>query len=87
MDERAVVNAGGRPGRARSPVQRWLLILFIISPLVVVTGLCVMIMRSLGHEKLMSAPPIGAGAGKTGMSNEYTGIGKQPDGAAKKPVK
>lgn len=47
------------------------LLLFIISPLAVVTLLCVLIARSLERGPEMHEPPVGAGAGHTGMSNEY----------------
>jgi hypothetical protein len=54
------------------------LIAFIISPLAVLTVLCVLIRESIKHQPAMTDKPVGAGAGHTGMSNEYMGIGKKP---------
>jgi len=55
-----------------------MLLAFIISPLAVLTVLCILIARSIEHGTAMNSPAIGAGAGKTGMSNEFMGIGKKP---------
>lgn len=71
------------PRRANSPRARLALLLFVISPLAVLTLLCVLIAQSMKHGQTMSATPVGAGAGHTGMSNEYMGIGKQKDPPAK----
>ncbi len=62
-----------RPNTRRT---RFLLLLFIISPLAVLTLLCVMIAESIDQGTVLRSPPVGAGAGKTGMSNEFMGIGK-----------
>ena len=64
---------GGNSRRTKT-----LLLAFIISPLAVLTVLCVLIARSLEQKPGMDVPPIGAGAGKTGMSNETMGIRKIP---------
>lgn len=61
-----------------------MLLLFIVSPLAVLTVLCVLIAQSMRHGQSMAEKPVGAGAGHTGMSNEYMGIGKKPE-APKKP--
>lgn len=53
--------------------------MFVISPLAVLTVLCVLIAQSIRHGQSMSEPPVGAGAGRTGMSNEYMGIGKKAE--------
>lgn len=52
-------------------------LLFAVAPLGVLALLCVLIWQSMKHP-LMHAPPKGAGAGHTGMSNEYGGIGRTP---------
>ena len=57
--------------RGNSRAGRIALLAFIISPLAVLTLLIVLIARSLEHGRDMNAAPVGAGAGKTGMSNEY----------------
>lgn len=57
--------------RRNSPRTKYLLLAFIISPLAVLTLLIVLIARSLEHGREMNEPPVGAGAGKTGMSNEF----------------
>ncbi len=63
--------------RGNSRRTKTLLLAFVISPLAVLTVLCILIARSLEHGREMNEPPIGAGAGKTGMSNEFMGIGKE----------
>jgi hypothetical protein len=54
-------------------------LLFILSPLAVVTVLCVLLAQALRHGQEMTAKPVGAGAGHTGMSNEYMGVGKKSE--------
>ena len=55
------------------------MLLFILSPLAVLTVLCLLIAQAMKHGQEMSAKPVGAGAGHTGMSNEYMGVGKKSD--------
>src|SRR4051812_32958831 len=61
---------------ARRRRQRILLTLWIVSPLAVLTLLCVWMYQSLKTPAYMNERPRGAGAGHTGMSNEYMGLGK-----------
>jgi hypothetical protein len=56
--------------------KRFAVIAFILSPLAVLTILCVWMYFALKEPPAMAAPPVGAGAGKTGMSNEYRGFGR-----------
>lgn len=69
--------------------KRFAVIAFILSPLAVLTVLCVWMYFALKEPPAMAAPPVGAGAGKTGMSNEYRGFGRDrpqaPVPAAPKP--
>lgn len=58
-----------------SPRKRLGVILFILSPLAVLTLLCWWMYFALREPPKMAAKPIGAGAGHTGMSNEYMGLG------------
>ena len=71
-----------------TPAQRFGVILFILSPLAVLAILCWWMYFALRQAPEMSASPRGAGAGPTGMSNEYVGLGKgrpqpAPSGTAK----
>lgn len=75
MLKEAMSLAPSKPANSRKT--RILLLLFIISPLAVLTLLCVMIAESIEKGAVMHAPPVGAGAGRTGMSNEFMGIGKE----------
>ena len=59
-----------------SPRKRIAVLLFIISPLAVLTGLCWWMYYAISRPPLMNEPPKGAGAGHTGLSNEYMGLGK-----------
>jgi hypothetical protein len=59
-----------------TPAKRFGVILFILSPLAVLALLCWWMYFALRDAPQMSATPRGAGAGKTGMSNEYVGLGK-----------
>jgi hypothetical protein len=61
--------------------QRIVLTAIIISPLAVLTLLCVWMYYAIRAEPYMNAPARGAGAGQTGMANEYMG-GKKPSPAA-----
>jgi hypothetical protein len=61
------------------------LTLFILSPLAVLTLLCVWMYFAMKEAPYMNAPARGAGAGRTGMANEHHGIGGErpaPGGAA-----
>lgn len=55
----------------RTPARRFALLIFLLSPLAVLALLCVLIALSLQSEPAMVAPPVGAGAGETGMRNDY----------------
>ena len=57
------------------------MLLFILSPLAVLALLCVLLAQALNRGQKMSEQPVGAGAGHTGMSNEYMGVGKKKDPA------
>jgi hypothetical protein len=59
-----------------TPGKRFAVVLFVISPLAVLTLLCVWMYFALREPPAMSGAPRGAGAGQTGMSNEYMGLGK-----------
>jgi hypothetical protein len=59
-----------------SPRKRLGVILFVLSPLAVLTLLCWWMYFALKNPPSMSEPARGAGAGHTGMSNEYMGLGK-----------
>ena len=59
-----------------SPRKRFAVILFILSPLAVLTGLCVWLYFAIKEPPFMNEPAKGAGAGHTGLSNEYMGLGK-----------
>lgn len=74
---------------AETPRRRFALLIFLLSPLAVLALLCVLIAWSFKTEPLMDEPPVGAGAGETGMANEYHGIGsgrgradQAPDGGS-----
>lgn len=45
------------------------MLVFLFSPLAVVTLLCVLIARSLNDPSIHKMPPVGAGAGETGGAN------------------
>lgn len=76
---------GPSRGRPNSAARRFLLIAYIVSPLAVLAFLIWMISLALQGGTVMRAPPVGAGAGRTGMSNEFMGIGKQADQPAATP--
>ena len=59
-----------------TPQKRFAVILFILSPLAVLTILCVWMYFALKNPPQMNEPAKGAGAGKTGLSNEYMGLGR-----------
>jgi len=56
------------PGHRRPKI---LLLLFIGSPVAVVTVLVLIIIQAMKTGPYMSEPPKGAGAGHTGMYNEH----------------
>lgn len=56
---------------ARTPARRFALLVFLLSPLAVLAFLCVLIAISIQKEPAMDAPPVGAGAGETGMLNDH----------------
>jgi hypothetical protein len=59
-----------------TPARRLAVLLFVLSPLAVLTVLCVWMYFAIQVPPQMSEPPKGAGAGKTGLGNEYTSFGK-----------
>jgi len=64
--------AKSAPIRFRSRrAQRRVLTVIVLSPLAVLTLLCVWMYYALNAAPYMNEPPRGAGAGHTGMSNEY----------------
>lgn len=77
-----------RHGTPNTPRRKAALIAFIVSPLAILVLLIVAIGYSMRHGPAMRATPVGAGAGKTGMSNEYGGIGRdgKPPAATPQPV-
>jgi hypothetical protein len=91
-----IITSSGRHGtrgpayRPRMPqlpdtrAKRIGVIAFILSPLAVLALLCWWMYFALRNPPAMEARPIGAGAGHTGMSNEYVGLGKgRPEGTQK----
>ncbi len=56
----------------RSSRRRWLVMLFVLSPLAVLALLVVLIALSLEDTTIKKQTPVGAGAGETGMSNQST---------------
>lgn len=68
------------PGtRGNSAKKKALVLAVAIGPLAVLVLVCVAIWRGQVNGLHMRATPKGAGAGHTGMSNQYTGIGKAPE--------
>lgn len=61
-----------------TPRKRLVVILFILSPLAVLAVLCWWMYFALQEGPQMHATPRGAGAGRTGLANEY--MGKAPAG-------
>lgn len=59
-----------------TPRKRFAVILFILSPLAVLTALCWWMYFAIKAPPYMNEPAVGAGAGHTGMSNEHMGLGK-----------
>jgi len=68
--------ASRSPTLRDTPGKRFAVILFILSPLAVLTGLCWWMYFAIRQPPFMNEPAVGAGAGHTGMSNEYMGLGK-----------
>lgn len=62
---RVVPNTGGR---------RVALLVFLLSPLLVLALLCFLIWQAQRVGLKEHEPPKGAGAGQTGMSNETSGL-------------
>lgn len=58
----------------RTGLKRVWLSVFLLSPVVVVALLLWAIRGSIDDGTTLSGPPIGAGAGHTGMANEYFGV-------------
>lgn len=69
------------PRQGNSRRTRIAVLLFILSPLAVLTLLCVLIAQSIKEGQKMRSTPVGAGAGHTGMSNEHMGLGKKKEPA------
>jgi len=59
-----------------SPRKRLAVIVFILSPLAVLVVLCWWMYFAIKQPPYMNEPPKGAGAGHTGLSNEYMGLGR-----------
>ena len=55
---------------------RWVVAVLIIGPILAVTVITVIAFANAWSKE--QPPAVGAGAGRTGMHNEYGGIGKQP---------
>lgn len=73
------------PGtRGNSAKKKALVLAVAIGPLAVLVLVCVAIWRGQVNGLHMRATPKGAGAGQTGMSNQYSGLGKTPDQAPAK---
>jgi hypothetical protein len=68
--------AQGAPVLRDTPRKRFAVILFVLSPLAVLTALCVWLYFAIKEPPFMAEPARGAGAGHTGLSNEYMGVGK-----------
>ncbi|MCA9287200.1 MAG: hypothetical protein KDA05_01365 [Phycisphaerales bacterium] len=60
--------AGGAPRRRMS---KWLLTAILVAPVLVVAALLYLIQGSINSGTKLAGPPVGAGAGHTGMANEY----------------
>lgn len=65
---------GGRRRPAPTPAKRMALLIFLLSPLLVLAILVVLIFRAQQTGPVMREPPVGAGAGQTGMHNEFGGL-------------
>ena len=65
-----------------SPRKRFGGIVFVLSPLAVLVILCWWMYFALREPPQMAAKPVGAGAGHTGMSNEYMGLGRRRPAAS-----
>ncbi len=68
--------ARGSPVLRDTPRKRIAVILFILSPLAVLVVLCWWMYFAIKQPRYMDSPARGAGAGHTGLSNEYMGLGK-----------
>jgi len=75
--DRTGVSESSNVRRGNSRRTRVILLAFIISPLAVLALLCILIAQSIEQGRRMNEPAVGAGAGHTGMSNEYMGLGKK----------
>lgn len=62
-----------KPGTRTPGRKKWWLTAFLISPVLVVALLLYLIDGSIRQGTELAAPPIGAGAGRTGMANEFMG--------------
>ncbi len=71
-----------------SRAQRWGVLIFILSPLAVVAALCILIYYALKDPMIVKQPPVGAGAGETGMSNQTNASQHHPapDGGPASPA-
>jgi hypothetical protein len=73
------------PGSCAPPVRtisgRKVVVFVILAPLVV-ASIITAVAFAYRTDKRMNEKPVGAGAGHTGMYNEYGGIGKQKSAPA-----
>jgi hypothetical protein len=78
--------AGVASGRsaAQGSGRRLALLVFLLSPLFVLALLTFLIFQAQKSGPRMNEPPVGAGAGHTGMYNEYGGL--RPGGKSSKPA-
>lgn len=70
----AATPAGAHRRPAPTPAKRLALLIFLLSPLLVLAILVMLIYRAQQAGPLMHEPPVGAGAGQTGMHNQYGGL-------------
>ena len=78
MSEAAARDCG--PRRPGTIPGRWAVALVVIGPIVVATIIS-LVAWHYRYDKAQNSPPVGAGAGHTGMANEYGGLGKKAPAA------
>jgi hypothetical protein len=80
-------NAAGECGpvrRGRTVSGRLVVIVVLLAGGATASVVCwVAFANRESKKRMMSGPEVGAGAGHTGMYNEYGGVGKKPAGGAK----
>ena len=60
-----------------TPVRRMALLIFLLSPLLVLAALVLLIYQAQKTGPKMNEPPKGAGAGETGMAKPFIDAGKK----------